>query len=175
MALPRCGLLAAAFLSITPVVCHAAGASGPNPPRSHAFEENRGQAPASIRFLARRGLMLVGIEDAAFTLSIPGGRWTRLSFAGASQTTAVRGEGRLPETRNYSSETIPPAGPRMYLRGMESESTTSIPESISCDLTSLNYGLGARAGREQLGFEKTYRPFVRLLAVVRRNGTGEVI
>jgi hypothetical protein len=39
----------------------------------------------------------------------------------------------------------------------------------------VSYGLGARAGREQLGFKKTYRPFVRLLGVVQRKGTGQVI
>lgn len=37
----------------------------------------------------------------------------------------------------------------------------------------VSYGLGARAGREQFGFKKTYRPFVRILGLVRRNGTGE--
>jgi hypothetical protein len=39
----------------------------------------------------------------------------------------------------------------------------------------VSYGFGARAGREQLGFKKTYRPFIRLLSVVRKNSTGEVI
>ncbi len=39
----------------------------------------------------------------------------------------------------------------------------------------ISYGLGARAGREQMGFKKTYRPFVRLLGVVRNNATGEVL
>lgn len=37
----------------------------------------------------------------------------------------------------------------------------------------VSYGLGARVGKEQFGFKKTYRPFVRILGVVKRASTGE--
>ncbi len=64
------------------------------------FEENRGQAQADVRFVARNGAMSVAVEGAALTLSA-GNESIRLSFAGASETAVVRGENLRPETRNY--------------------------------------------------------------------------
>lgn len=39
----------------------------------------------------------------------------------------------------------------------------------------VSYGLGARSGREQFGFKKTYRPFVRLLCLLRSTSTGDAL
>lgn len=39
----------------------------------------------------------------------------------------------------------------------------------------VSYGLGARAGREQIGFKKTYRPFVRLLGLIRSTSNGDAL
>jgi hypothetical protein len=37
------------------------------------------------------------------------------------------------------------------------------------------YGVGARIGKEQLGFTKTYRPFVRIVGLIRNASTNQVI
>ena len=39
----------------------------------------------------------------------------------------------------------------------------------------VSYGLGARAGSEQIGFRKSYRPFVQLIGRLRDIETGEFI
>ena len=39
----------------------------------------------------------------------------------------------------------------------------------------LAYGIGARAGGEQLGFTKSYRPFIRLLARMKDAQTNEIL
>lgn len=102
MDLRRYGLHVAAFLSVILAVCHAAGASERLISASSlVFEQNQGQAPAGVRFLARRGSMLLALEDDAFTLATANGEWIRFSFDCAGRTPAVHGEGRLPGTRNY--------------------------------------------------------------------------
>jgi hypothetical protein len=65
------------------------------------FEENLGQAPESVRFLARQKSIHFTIENAAFTLSAANGDWIRFSFTGACPAAAVRGERALQGTRNY--------------------------------------------------------------------------
>jgi hypothetical protein len=37
------------------------------------------------------------------------------------------------------------------------------------------YGVGARAGKEQFGMKKTYRPFVRIVGVIKDINTNEII
>jgi hypothetical protein len=37
------------------------------------------------------------------------------------------------------------------------------------------YGVGARIGKEQLGFTKTYRPFVRVVGLIRNANTNQVV
>jgi hypothetical protein len=39
----------------------------------------------------------------------------------------------------------------------------------------MSYGLGARQGSEQIGFRKYYRPFIRVLGVVKKVPSGEAI
>lgn len=38
-----------------------------------------------------------------------------------------------------------------------------------------SYGLGARGGREQMGFAKNYRPFVKLIGILIDAKTGEIL
>jgi len=39
----------------------------------------------------------------------------------------------------------------------------------------LQYGVGARAGKEQFGMKKTYRPFVRIVGIIKDINTNEVV
>ena len=39
----------------------------------------------------------------------------------------------------------------------------------------MSYGLGMREGKEQIGFAKSYRPFIRAMGIAKRIDTGQVI
>lgn len=91
---------------------------------------------------------------------------------------------RMPEARHFEIEFTNDAALAEALVSLASSEAKTGDETarkiavegrdVMC-VVKVSYGFGARAGREQLGFKKTYRPFVRLLGVVRKNSTGEVI
>ena len=69
--------------------------------RALVFEENRGQAPPNVRFVAHRGGTSVAIEDDAFSILTGGSDWLRLSFAGVSPCANVQPLRRLSAHANY--------------------------------------------------------------------------
>lgn len=90
---------------------------------------------------------------------------------------------RMPEARHFEIEFTNDAALAesvVRLAASEAKAAAEAAQNVPAGgrdticAVKVSYGLGARAGREQLGFKKTYRPFVRLLGVVKR-GNGEVI
>lgn len=98
--------------------------------------------------------------------------------------TSERLRTRIPEARHFDIEfTDDPAIAEalISIASSEGKSAAGAAEKIPAGkdevmaVIKVSYGLGARAGREQIGFKKTYRPFARLLGVLRNRNTGEVI
>ncbi len=67
-----------------------------------------------------------------------------------------------------------------YVKCSDAGSCTAIAEALPSDsptiaVMKMAYGIGMRQGKEQFGFVKSYRPFIRVMGIARRADNHQVI
>jgi hypothetical protein len=111
------------------------------------FEENRGQAPADVRYLSRSRSGVLHLRPGSFSLDVDGGQTISVRFAGRAAPSAPTGEQRL-------------IGTTSYLIGDEADWVRAVPNYASVRYPSVYPGIDAvfHGNREQLEYDFVLRP-----------------
>src|SRR5262249_14739950 len=96
-----CALL---LVMMTEMILHGARDPGFQPVYAKlplSFEENRGQAPADVRYLSRSRSGVLHLRPGSFSLDVDGGQTISVRFAGNAGPSAPTGEQKLIGTTSY--------------------------------------------------------------------------
>ena len=112
-----------------------------------AFEENRGQAPADVRYLSRTSSGVLLLRPGSFSLDVNGGPTISVHFVGSTGPSAPTGEQKLPGTTSY-------------LIGDEADWVRAVPNYASVRYPSVYPGIDAvfHGNREHLEYDFVLRP-----------------
>ncbi len=112
-----------------------------------SFEENRGQAPAGVKYLSRTSGGVVLLRPGSFSLDVNRGRTISMRFVGGAKVSAPVGEQKLPGTTSY-------------LIGDEAGWVRGVPNYASVRYPSVYPGIDAvfHGNRERLEYDFVLRP-----------------
>jgi hypothetical protein len=111
-----------------------------------SFEENRGQAPADVRYLSRTRSGVLLLRPGSFSLDVEGGQTISVRFAGSAGSSAPIGERKL-------------IGTTSYLIGDEADWVRDVPNYASVRYASVYPGIDAvfHGDREHLEYDFVLR------------------
>src|SRR5262245_20959019 len=139
----------AVLLLATGMFAHGAGDPGFEPAYAKlplSFEENRGQAPADVRYLSRTRSGVLLLRPGSFSLDADGGQTISVRFAGGAGSSAPIGERKL-------------IGTTSYLIGDEADWVRDVPNYASVRYASVYPGIDAvfHGDREHLEYDFVLR------------------
>src|SRR5262245_8961951 len=140
----------AVLLLATGIVLHGARDPGFQPVYAKlplSFEENRGQAPADVRYLSHSRSGVLHLRPGSFSLDVDGGQTISVRFAGNAGPSAPTGEQKL-------------LGTTSYLIGDQADWVRAVPNYASVRYPSVYPGIDAvfHGNREQLEYDFVLRP-----------------
>jgi len=141
---------AVVLLLTTGMFLRAAPAPGFQPSYARlplSFEENRGQAPADVKYLSRTGSGVVLLRSRRFSLAVDGAQTISVRFVGSAGSGAPIGEQKL-------------IGTTSYFIGDEADWVRGAPNYASVRYASVYPGIDAvfHGNREHLEYDFVLRP-----------------
>jgi hypothetical protein len=145
-----CAACSVVLFLTTGMFLHAAPDPGFQPAYAKlplSFEENRGQAPADVKYLSRTRSGVVLLRSGSFSLDVDGGQTIAVRFVGGAGPSALTGEQKL-------------LGTTSYLIGDEADWVRGVPNYARVRYVSVYPGIDAvfHGNREHLEYDFVLRP-----------------